>query len=92
MVPNHFPIVMREVGLSSKLMIKPREWQWGPIVKNSCPGNSSEVQWLGFHASTAGDSGSILVRELRSSMPSGVTKKKTIAAQKRSAIVGTVRA
>ena len=67
---------MREVGLSSKLMIKPREWQWGPIVKNSCPGNSSEVQWLGFHASTAGDTGSILVRELRSSMPSGVTTKK----------------
>ena len=57
-------------------MIKPRGWQWGPRVKNSCPGNSFEIQWLGFHASNAGDMGLILVRELRSSMPSGVTKKK----------------
>ena len=39
-------------------------------------GNSLVVQWLGLLASTSGAVSSILVRELRSHMLCGVTKKK----------------
>ena len=38
-------------------------------------GNPLVVQWLGFHTSTAGGSGSIPGWELRSCMPQGVAKK-----------------
>ena len=51
------------------------------LTKNACfknewMGNSLEVQWLGLHASTAGATGSIPVRELRSRMLCGMAKKK----------------
>ena len=44
--------------------------------KKACSGTSQAVQWLGLHASTAWDTGSIPGQELRSGMLYSKAKKK----------------
>ena len=48
------------------------------VFKNTPLGNSLALQWLGLYTSTAGGTGSSLVRELRSRKPHGVVKKKNV--------------